>query len=260
GVVIGILLARFASGALADIGGWRLVYLASAALMVLMAGLLAHALPRQQKDGVQQSYVKLLCSIPPLFIRNSLLRNRAVLALLIFMTFSIFWTAMVLPLRAAPLLMTHTEIGLFGLAGMAGAVAANGAGRLADLGQGERTSGFALTLMLFAWVPIALLHFSIWPVVIGVIVLDLAVQAVHVTNQSMILAERPEARSRLVAGYMVFYSIGSASGAIASTATYGYAGWTGVCLLGAGVSAVALIFWAITRRRGDCTAATADCA
>jgi hypothetical protein len=54
----------------------------------------------------------------------------------------------------------------------------------------------------------------------GVIILDLAVQAVHVTNQSMIFAIRPEAHSRLVAGYMLFYSIGSAIGAIASTAMY----------------------------------------
>lgn len=88
---------------------------------------------------------------------------------------------------------------------------------------------------------------SLLALIIGIILLDLAVQAVHVTNQSMILNLRPEARSRLTAGYMVFYSIGSATGSIASTSIYAYSGWTGVCILGAAVSALALIFWTLTR-------------
>ena len=72
-----------------------------------------------------------------------------------------------------------------------------------------------------------------------------ALQAVHVTNQSLIVATRPDAASRLVGAYMVFYSIGSALGAIASTVVYAMAGWIGVCVLGASISAVALLFWVI---------------
>jgi hypothetical protein len=68
-----------------------------------------------------------------------------------------------------------------------------------------------------AWVPIALLRVSLWLLVLGVVMLDLAVQAIPVTNQSLIFAARPEAQSRLVGAYMVFYSLGSGSGAIAST-------------------------------------------
>jgi predicted MFS family arabinose efflux permease len=56
---------------------------------------------------------------------------------------------------------------------------------------------------------------------------------------------RPEARSRLTAGYMIFYSIGCATGSIVSTLVYARAGWTGVCLLGAATSAVAFVFWAL---------------
>ncbi|MNI68343.1 Major Facilitator Superfamily protein [compost metagenome] len=76
----------------------------------------------------------------------------------------------------------------------------------------------------------------------------MAVQAVHVTNQSMIFNVRPKARSRLTAAYMIFYSIGSSAGSIAATSMYAYAGWNGVCWLGAGVSAVSLLFWGMTRR------------
>jgi hypothetical protein len=47
---------------------------------------------------------------------------------------------------------------------------------------------------------------------------------------------------------MLFYAVGSGSGAMAATAVYAAAGWDGVCVLGAGVSALALAFWAATRR------------
>ncbi|TCR91662.1 MFS transporter [Rhizobium sp. BK376] len=258
GVVIGILMARFASGMLADIGGWRCVYLVSAAMTLSMAVLLAWTLPRQRSSGKTESYGDLLRSLFALFARERLLRVRATLALLIFAAFSTFWTAMVLPLSAPPLSLSHTEIGLFGLAGMAGAVAAGGAGRLTDRGYGERTTGLSLALMLAAWLPIAMLHWSIWLLVLGVVALDLAIQAVHVTNQSMIFTLHSEARSRLVAGYMVFYSIGSAAGASGSTIVYGIAGWPGVCILGAGISVTALIFWAATRQMSDCPIAVAD--
>ena len=80
------------------------------------------------------------------------------------------------------------------------------------------------------------------------VLLDLAVQAVHVTNQSIIFARHPAARSRLVGGYMVFYSIGSAIGAISATMAYAQAGWSGVSMLGATFSAFALLVWASTLR------------
>ncbi len=64
------------------------------------------------------------------------------------------------------------------------------------------------------------------------------------------LYRRAEARSRLVAAYMIFYSIGSDAGSIASTFVYARAGWTGVSLLGAGISALALVFWALNHLTG----------
>jgi predicted MFS family arabinose efflux permease len=247
GVVIGILLARFISGVLADLGGWRLVYLTSAGLMLMMAGLLFHALPRHSSKATAASYPELLRSIATLFREEPLLRVRAVLALLIFACFNVLWAPLALPLSAAPFSLSHTEIGMFGLAGVIGALAAGQAGRLADRGLGQITTGLSLGLMLLAWLPIALMGVSLWALIAGVVVLDLAIQAVHVTSQSMLFAVRPEAHSRLVGAYMFFYSIGSASGAIASTHVYAHAGWPGVCVLGGAISAVALIFWVATR-------------
>lgn len=250
GVVVGILSARFVSGVIADLGGWRSVYLTSAVLMFAMSAALAWLLPRNATLSTAESYGAILRSIPTLFLRDPLLRVRAGLALLIFASFSTLWTALVLPLSAAPLFLSHTEIGLFGLAGLAGALAASGAGRLADRGLGQRTTGIALALLTISWLPIALLHSSLLALAVGVVMLDLAVQAVHVTNQSLIFAAHPDARSRLVGGYMVFYSIGSGIGAISATTIYAYMGWSGVAALGAAFSAAGLVFWWVTRNVG----------
>ncbi|WP_433996786.1 MFS transporter [Bradyrhizobium liaoningense] len=250
GVVGGILLARFASGALADIGGWRTVYLVSAGLMLAMAVLLWCVLPRGPRATMAgSSYRSLLRSTAVLFAQEPILRERALFAFLIFADLNVFWTSIVLPLSAPPFSLSHTTIGLLGVAGFAGALGARNAGRLADLGWAQRTTGLSLMLMLAAWAAIASLHASLWFVVAGVIMLDLGLQAVHVTSQSLIVAARPDAASRLVGGYMVFYSIGSAAGGIAATMVYAVAGWSGVCMLGSGISAAALLVWVINASR-----------
>ncbi len=248
GIVIGILMARTFAGVLTDLAGWRSVYLVSALLTLIMAGVLFWVLPHYEHKRESLSYLQLIRSLLTLFAQERILRIRAALALLIFTAFSILWTSLVLPLSAPPLSLSHTAIGAFGLAGVTGALAATRAGRYADRGLGQRTTGVALILLLISWLPISYTQHSLLALIVGIVLLDLAVQAVHVTNQSMILTLRPEARSRLTAGYMVFYSMGSAIGSIASTSIYDYLGWNGVCLLGTIVSALALLFWLLTRR------------
>ncbi len=248
GVVTGILLARTVAGTLTDLAGWRSVYIVSAGLTAVMAGLLFRVLPREDQGKVPMTYPQLVTSVFALFVQEPVLRIRGIIALLLFASFSVLWTSLVLPLGSPPLSLSHTAIGSFGLAGAAGALAASRAGRLADRGLGQRTTGISLTLLLVSWLPISLTERSLWALIAGVILLDLAVQAVHVANQSMIYNVRPEARSRLAGAYMIFYSTGSAVGSIASTLIYARAGWTGVCLLGAALSGLALLFWGLTRR------------
>ncbi|WP_367084105.1 MFS transporter [Pseudomonas sp. HOU2] len=250
GIVVGILLARTVAGAMADLAGWRAIYLLSAGLMLLMALLLLRVLPKNEAAQPASRYGALIASVFSLFRQEPVLRQRAILALLTFASAMVLWTPMVLPLAAPPLSLSHSEIGLFGLAGAAGALAAARAGHLADRGLGQWVSGLSLLLMLASWLPIALTQSSLWALLLGVITLDLGLQAVHVTSQSMIYSVRPEAQSRLTAGYMLFYSIGSALGSITSTAMYAWAGWTGVCLLGAAINAVALGYWWLTLKSG----------
>lgn len=245
GIVLGILLARFFSGSLADIAGWRAVYLTSALVMLLMACMLIKSVPAPPKPKQTASYLSLLRSVFRLFITEPQLRRSGAFALLIFTAFSMLWSAMVLPLTA--LSLSHTEIGLFGLAGVAGALAAAKAGAWADRGWGRNACGAALVMQTLSWWPIACLDSSLLWLIVGILMLDFAVQTVHVINQSTLIAARPEAASRLVGAYMCFYSTGSATGAIVATQLYAHFGWGSVCIAGAGVSACAFLLWCVKR-------------
>ncbi|MFC9224483.1 MFS transporter [Streptomyces hygroscopicus] len=248
GVVIGILLARTASGLMADLAGWRSVYLASASLTALLALVLYRVLPRHgDAPPATLRYGQLLRSTITLFARERLLRLRALFGLLVFAAFSTLWSSVALPLSEAPYFLPHRAIGALGLIGVAGALAATVAGRLNDRGLSRRTTGIALALLAASWLPLAFTRSSLWALFAGVILLDLAVQAVHVTNQTLIYALHPDAGSRLIGGYMVFYSIGSATGAIAATSLYTVAGWGAVCALGAAFSCLGLVLWVFTR-------------
>ncbi|WP_241014620.1 MFS transporter [Burkholderia sp. Ac-20379] len=248
GVVIGLLMARSLAGLVTDIAGWRAVYCVSGLFAIAMLIVLWRWLPAPPASRVKLGYGALLRSMASLLLHERVLQVRGTLGLLMFASFSVFWSALVLPLGAPPFSMSHTAIGAFGLVGALGALAAARAGRLTDRGLGQATTGVALLLLLAAWLPIACMTASIWLLIVGIVLLDIGGQAIHVVNQGLIFSTRPEAHARLVGCYMLFYSVGSGLGAIASTAAYAHAGWPGVCGLGAAISLAALAFWAATRR------------
>lgn len=247
GVFIGLLLARVFSGGVSDLFGWRGVYIFAALLMLGIALPLWRRLPVLAVASTPLSYPRLLASMLTLLRQEKVLQVRGVLALLMFAAFNIFWSALVLPLSAPPFGFSHTEIGALGLVGAIGALAAGRAGKWADRGYGQRTSAVALVMLLVAWWPLSLMAWSPAALLAGIVLLDLGGQALHVTNQSMIFRTRPEAHSRLVGLYMLFYALGSGLGAVSTTAVYARAGWQGVCLLGTSVSLLALLFWLMTR-------------
>ncbi|MCD5996116.1 MFS transporter [Pseudomonas sp. CDFA 602] len=245
-IVLGILLARLASGVIADMAGWRAVYFVSSGLMLTLAAVLWKVAPATVSPRQRPSYPSLIKSLFDLFKTERLLWVRGLLGLLTFAAFSMLWTSMALPLSASPLSLSHTAIGLFGLAGVAGALAARRAGRWVDQGLGQRVTCLSLVLLALSWLPVSFAETSLISLVAGVIILDFAVQAVHVTNQSLILAARPDAQSRLIGAYMCFYSAGSALGAVAGTQVYALWGWPAVSALGALISVCALTLWYLT--------------
>jgi predicted MFS family arabinose efflux permease len=242
GLLLGILLARTAAGALAQLGGWRCVYWTASVLMILMALALWRFLPRY-KQHVPLNYPQLLRSIFSLYAGNRVIRTRALTGCLSFANFSMLWTSMAFLLSAQPYGFNEGEIGLLGLVGAAGALAARQAGGLADKGKAKLTTSAGLLIMLVAWLVTALGAQHLLALIIGILLLDLAVQAVHITNQSVIYRHKPEARNRLNAGYMTSYFIGGALGSIISANAFHYAGWYGVCGAGVLFTLINLLIW-----------------
>lgn len=247
GLLLGILFARTVAGGLAGIGGWRTVYWVGALAMVGAALVLARRLPHsRQSAGL--SYPRLLWSIASLLREEPVLRLRAVLGAASFAAFSVLWTSMAFLLSAPPFSFGEGMIGLFGLAGAVGALAASAVGRMVDHGHGDRATRFGLYMLLFSWLPLAFAADSLMALLLGVLLLDWALQCVHVSNQGAIYRLRPEARNRLNAAYMTAYFIGGAGGSLVSAAAFGRAGWSGVVAVGTVISLIGLLAWRLLGR------------
>lgn len=242
GLLLGILLARTVAGLLAGIGGWRTVYWVASVLMVVMALALWRGLPKV-KSETHLNYPQLLGSVFSLFIKDKLLRTRALLGCFTFANFSILWTSMAFLLASPPFNYSEGMIGLFGLAGAAGALGARPAGGLADKGKSHLTTTVGLVMLLLSWAAIWYGHVSVLALIVGILVLDLTVQGVHITNQTVIYRVKPDARNRLTAGYMTSYFIGGAAGSLISASAWQHAGWTGVCAVGAVMAVLNLLVW-----------------
>ncbi|MDU4842361.1 MAG: MFS transporter [Leclercia adecarboxylata] len=242
GLLLGILLARTVAGLLAGIGGWRTVYWVASVLMVVMALALWRGLPKV-KSETHLNYPQLLGSVFSLFTHDKLLRTRALLGCFTFANFSILWTSMAFLLASPPFNYSEGMIGLFGLAGAAGALGARPAGGLADKGKSHLTTTVGLVMLLLSWAAIWYGHVSVLALIVGILVLDLTVQGVHITNQTVIYRVKPDARNRLTAGYMTSYFIGGAAGSLISAYAWQHAGWTGVCAVGTVMALVNLLVW-----------------
>ncbi|WP_434632711.1 MFS transporter [Chromobacterium sp. CV08] len=237
GLLLGILLARTFSGLVAQMGGWRLVYWLAAAVVLLFTAILARALPGDRRSEPLR-YGALLASLLTLVRVHPALRRRSLYGALAFACFSLFWTGLTFLLSQPPYGYGEAQIGAFGLVGAAGTLAAGGAGRLSDRGHGGRVTTACCLGILLAFGLLWLGGRSLAALLAGVLLLDICVQALHISNQSVIYALAPEARSCVTTVYLVSYFLGGALGSGAASLAYAHAGWTGVCLAGAGLAAL----------------------
>lgn len=241
GLLIGILLSRTAAGFVGTHLGWRAMYWLAAGLMLALALLLRLALPAQA-PAAPLSYPALLRSLGTLAREEPALRLHAALGALSFGAFSVFWSTLALYLESLPAHHGPQVAGLFGVVGVAGALAAPLVGRYADAYGGvRRINAAALGALLLSFAVLRLLGHGLWGIALGVVLLDLGAQANHISNQTRVYALRPEARSRLNTLYMVTYFAGGALGSWLGTAAWGRWGWTGVCAAGAGLALAALV-------------------
>jgi predicted MFS family arabinose efflux permease len=207
--------------------------------------LLHHRLP-DELPRPSIVYRKLLGSVVHLMRTEPLLRLRSAIGALAFATFNVVWTSLAFLLAGPPYHESEAVIGLFGLLGAAGALAASFSGRLADRGLERWVSGGALALTAASMALLALGSDRLWALIAGILLVDLGIQAVHIQNQQLIFGIDPAARSRLNTGYMVSYFIGGAIGSAATGLAYAAGGWSSVMILGACSSGAGLLLWAVS--------------
>ncbi|HEX8714801.1 MAG TPA: MFS transporter, partial [Solirubrobacteraceae bacterium] len=231
GLLVGILVARTASGLLSELGGWRLVFGLSAALMLALSAVLRRSLPLV-RPSTDLSYPALLRSVGRLVAEQPTLRVRMIYGALGMGQFSVLWTTIAFLLAGKPYHYGDATIGLFGLVGLAGALAAQAAGRVADRGHHHLSTGVCFGLMALSWAAIATGKSSLGALIAGIAVLDLGIQGAQITNQSVIYALVPEARSRLTTAYMTTVFASAAAFSALASAIYDSGGWSAVATLG----------------------------
>ena len=236
GLLLGILLARSFAGWVSNLGGWRTVFFAAAAMNLAFVPLMAKVMPKLEPRQ-KLSYPAALRSLWTMFRGLPLLRESGAIGALTFAAFSCFWTTL------AFLLHAHYGLGpgvagSFGVVGAAGALVAPFAGRLADR-RGTRyvisfagaaiTASFGLLWLVDRLPGTRAVHMG--GLVLGVIALDAGTQMMQVANQTRIFGLDPGARSRLNTIYMTIYFMGGALGSALSSLVWERFQWTGVCAL-----------------------------
>ena len=233
GLLLGILLARTVSGLVAEVAGWRSVYWLSAGLMVVFAAVLWRALPTEGPRP-RMRYGSLVASSLRLLVDEPVLRRRAWHGACAFACFSVLWTTIAFLLSGDPYHYSSALIGLFGLVGAAGILAANLAGKLADADRSTASTLVAGVLLIGSFGLLWFGRTSLAALIAGIVVLDVGTQGMQITNQAIIYALRPDARSRINSAYMVCYFVGGAVGSVTAGVLFAADGWSGVCLLGTG--------------------------
>lgn len=228
GLLVGILVARTFSGLIAGLWGWRAVYFIAAGMMISLALYVLWQFPQHRSAHPADSWGQLMTSLVKLVAREPELMRVAFTGALFFGAFSAVWTTLTFRLSAAPYHYPASTIGLFGLVGVAGALIAPVAGRMADRRDPRFAVIWALVLAFLVYWLLGIGIGILAVLIIGIIGMDLATNGAQISNQSRIYRIRPEARGRSNTVYMVFYFVGGAMGSGLASLLWTQFGWHGV--------------------------------
>lgn len=249
GILTGILLSRTLAGVVATHGGWRDMFWLAVPMALAAGALMAAILPHSPADS-DMSYPRLLRSIGHLWAEFAALRRAALSQAALFAAFTVFWTVLAFRLAEPRFGFGADVAGLFGLVGAVGILAAPLAGRIADKRGAATIVLVGALVTLAAWAVFGLWS-SLPGLILGVVLLDFGMQSALVSNQHIVFALRPAARSRLNTVLMGAMFLGGAAGSAAATFAWGAGGWLAVCAVGTGFALIAAALQLnAARRRG----------
>ena len=248
GLLIGILVSRSISGWIGALLGWRAMFWIAAGISLTLLVAMRFAFPKAP-SSFRGRYGSLMKSLLTLVKEQPVLREAAAINALTFSSFGMFWTTMVLHLSNPPFSFHSDRIGLFGLAAVAVALIAPLVGGSADKGNPRVAIGYGLMTVGGGFLLFYLFGYSVVGMVIGIVLLDLGQQSVHVSNQARVYALLPEARNRLNTVYMTVSFVGTSMGSATGLWVWDKGGWKGVCLAGGIAVLLAFSIYALTYKR-----------
>ncbi|NVO04682.1 MAG: MFS transporter [Rhodoferax sp.] len=251
GLMLGIMLARPVASLVADLASWQAVYQCAALAMLLLLGVLGQALPQRQPHSAI-GYRALMGSMVDMALHTVVLRRRGLYQACMFGSFSLFWT--VVPLHLAQHFgMAQRGIALFALAGVAGAIAAPIAGRVADRGWVRQATAAAMLVaaaaLLLAQVVLAQAEQQILLLALVAILLDFGVSANLVLGQRVIFSAGAAQRGRFNAIYMATFFAGGAIGSALGGWAYAHGGWSQAAWVALGFVLLGLAYFGTEQRK-----------
>lgn len=248
GLLIGILLSRTLSGIIGEHLGWRAMFWIAGGMTFVMMITILFTFP-QSKPSFNGSYGALMRSVFTLIRDQPLLREASFINACAFGVFGLFWTTSVFLLSNPPYNFGSDVIGLMGLAAATGALGAPLIGRIADKKNPRIAIGYGIACILAGYIIFWFFRNSLIGVIVGIVLLDLGLQGVHVSNQTRVYALLPEARNRMNTVYMTMSFIGTSLGSGIGLLVWDINKWAGVCMAGVGITFIAILIYVVTYKR-----------
>lgn len=231
GLLIGILASRVISGYVGHAFGWRTMYLVAAFLVMCMTRIIYPYFPDEQPT-YKGRFINLLKSIRTLALEHPRSLLYSVRSGFAFGSFLGLWGCLAFRMKEAPFFVGSDVVGLLGICGIAGALTASNAGKYMPRFGVDRIHSLGITLQLAAWILIGVANDTYTGIILGIIILDIGMQCIQLSNQSATMSLCPEASSRMNTIYMVTYFIGGSLGTFLAGTLWSIFGWMGTVASG----------------------------
>ncbi len=248
GLLVGILISRTVSGFVGLWIGWRGMFWIAALLCLLIMLVIQKKFP-VNRPNFKGTYGQLYNSMFTLIKEQKMLREATLINAVSFAQFGAFWTTMVLLLSEAPFNYNSATIGLFGIVGASGALAAPLVGKLGDKGKPRIIIGYGCVLLLLSFIVFYFSAESLIGLLIGIVFIDVGLQAIHISNQTRIYAFLPEARNRMNTIFMSFSFLGTALGSAFGIWLWNYGKWHAFSVGGIALALLSILIYILTYKR-----------
>ncbi len=247
GLLVGILGSRVVSGYVGDIFGWRTMYGIAAGLIAISAVIVMKTFPYVEPT-FNGRFIKLMSSIFRLVKENPKAVTYSVRSGLIFGSLLGMWACIAFRMKEAPFFQGSDMVGLLGLCGIAGALTASNAGKYITRYGVEKVNACGVSLVLLAWIIMGLFQNYYVGIIAGVIIIDIGMQCVQLSNQSATMKLCPQASSRMNTIYMVTYFIGGSFGTFLAGTMWVKFGWYGTVFAGLSMVIASILFTLLRRK------------